>query len=146
MSEYLFDNPKTLCRELTESFSTGGVEGVCLISIPKAAIDAKLSVFPKPWGTYSEKLNLSKKVHSKNPKSGIKRSAEEEKILLTLKEEWERCSKDNRNLTRAQFWEAYGDRAPEVTLGAFITFCHRVNSLKGHEKCGHRLNQKKTLL
>ncbi len=134
MAEYIFDNPETLCRELTETFSNGKTAAVCMISIPKSAIDNRLSVFPRAWGSYANKFNLSKKSNFTMKTSGTKRGPEEENVLLNLKVMWDHARKLNKNFSRAQFWEDHGKQAPGVTMDAFATFCSRENKKAGNTK------------
>lgn len=120
------DNPKTNCRELIEVFSSSNTEAPnVMLSVPKAAVDQKLCVFWKPWGAYFDPMNLQRKTHRKNANSGVRRTPEEEEVMISLFEQWEARDPSSPVISTA-FWQKHVVPVmPTVTHGAFYTFCKR---------------------
>lgn len=129
MAEYIYDNPKTMCREIMETFSNGVAKPQLMLSVPKAAVDLKLSIYGKPWGNYPSMFNMSLKKKDGVAKQGVKRSDEEVAVLKALFKEWEENRKQEVPLSRVQFWNKNQSRTPRTSLTSFLAFCTKEREL-----------------
>lgn len=130
MAEVIFDNPTTLCREIYESFSNNHIASQLMFSTPKAAVETRLSVFFRPWGSYEVPQPMGgARRHKKNPNCGIRRDEKEFEALYKLFEKWDAIPRGSAT-TFVAFWENEPNKPDGITLSAFKNFCYRQRDRK----------------
>ena len=125
MSDLIYDNPETMCREV-HVIHNALEAGSLLLSIPKAAIDLRMSPMFMPWGTYATRSRWGcagmTKPHKFNPRCGIRRNPEELAKLQAVVNEW--MIVDRKTIKMKAFWEARAHDFPEISFSAFKSFLH----------------------
>lgn len=104
--EMILDNEETGCREVhIERVLTSAAPA---LSIPKIAIEMRLTPMYAPWGTYAKPTGWGQHngARVKKNRSGVKRSAEETALLTQIFDLWEAIpakGRGNNRMSLAQF-------------------------------------------
>lgn len=126
MADMIFDNPKTMCREVLDNVNSVQAATIAL-SIPRAAIELKLTPFFMPWGTYAEPAKWGSRIITPGqfvPRSGVPVPAEIKAVLKELMQLWD-ATPFGPEHTMVKFWEVHGHRAPNFNSRMFASFCAR---------------------
>lgn len=123
--EMIWDNAESNCREVHYAHMARGA--AIIMSIPRIAIELKLTPLYAPWGTYPKPTGWGQhngaRVKKQGQRSGVKRSEEETALLRDLFERWTKQRKGKAGTNLEKFMAMQNPPLPpQITKQSMANF------------------------